>query len=411
MSTPALDGLRVLAVEQYGAGPYGSLHLADLGADVIKIEQPDGGDVGRSVPPYAEQGDSLFFETFNRNKRSITLDLRTPAGRAVFEDLVHVSDAVYSNLRGDVVEQMRLRYQDLADLNPRIVCCSLSGFGTTGPRRHQPAFDYMLQGLSGWMSLTGEPDGPPAKSGLSLVDYSAGLAAAAALLAGVLAARRDGTGRDCDVSLFDTAYSMLSYVATWQLTRGHPTRRQARSAHPSITPFQAFPTADGWLVAGGSKEKFWVRMARAIGRQDLLEDERFTGFRSRLEHRDELVKILDSVFETRTTEEWVGVLADAGVPCAPVNDVRAALEDPQVAARDLMVETDHPRFGTVRSIASPVRAGPARGDHRRAPRQGEHNQQVLRDLLHYPPSRIAELASQEPSGRDHGPPTTSETGP
>ena len=210
MTLPLAD-LRIIAVEQYGAGPYGSVHLADLGAEVIKIEDPrTGGDVGRYVPPFAEEEDSLFFETFNRNKRSLSLDVANPAGRSVLEDLVRRSDAVYSNLRGDIPERLRIRYADLKDVNPRIVCCSLSGFGLDGPRRGQPGYDYLVQGLAGWMSLTGEPGGPPTKSGLSLVDFSSGLAAALALIAGIHAARRDGVGMDCDISLFDVALSMLS---------------------------------------------------------------------------------------------------------------------------------------------------------------------------------------------------------
>ncbi|WP_143308921.1 CaiB/BaiF CoA transferase family protein, partial [Candidatus Entotheonella palauensis] len=200
-----LEDVRIIAVEQYGAGPFGTLHLADMGADVIKIEDPRAGDVGRYVPPFQEGEDSLFFETFNRNKRSLSLDMTTDAGRQVFEDLVRISDAVYSNLRGDVPARLRILYDDLKHLNPAIVCCSLSGFGMTGPRQKEPGYDYILQGLAGWMSLTGEPDGPPTKSGLSLVDYSGGFVAALSLMVGLHAARRDGTGMDCDVSLFDTA--------------------------------------------------------------------------------------------------------------------------------------------------------------------------------------------------------------
>jgi len=216
-----LEDVRIIAVEQYGAGPFGSVHLADLGADVIKIEDPRvGGDVGRYVPPYAEDEDSLFFETFNRNKRSISLDLTTPAGRSVFEELVKTADAVYSNLRGDVPAKIGITYDDLKHLNPAIVCCSLTGFGMTGPRSKEPGYDYILQGLAGWMDLTGEPDGPPTKSGLSLVDFSGGYVAALSLLAGLHAARRDGIGMDCDVSLYDTALSMLTYPATWHLNAG-----------------------------------------------------------------------------------------------------------------------------------------------------------------------------------------------
>ncbi len=240
-----LSGLRILALEQYGAAPFGSSHLADLGAEVIKIEDPSaGGDVGRKVPPYAEGDDSLFFETFNRGKKSIALDLATPAGRDCFERLVTVSDVVFYNLRGDVPEKLGLTYSHLAHLNKGIVCCSLSGFGMTGPRRAEPGYDYTLQALAGWMDVTGEPDGPPTKSGLSVVDFSAGYVAAISILAGVFAARRDGAGMDCDVSLYDTAIAMLTYPGVWHLNAGYEPQRARHSAHPSIIPFQVFETAD-----------------------------------------------------------------------------------------------------------------------------------------------------------------------
>jgi crotonobetainyl-CoA:carnitine CoA-transferase CaiB-like acyl-CoA transferase len=261
-----LQDVRIVAVEQYGAGPFGSLQLADLGAEVIKVEDArTGGDIGRYVPPFQEGEDSLFYESFNRNKKSISLDLTNGAAKEVLRDLVRVSDAVYSNLRGDIPERLGLCYEDLRDVNPRIVCCSLSGFGMTGPRRAEPAYDYILQGLCGWMSLTGEPDGPPAKSGLSLVDYSGGFVAALSMLAAIHAARRDGKGMDCDLSLFDVAISLLTYVGTWHLNRGFEPVRTAHSAHPSLVPFQNFQTSDGWIVVGCAKEKFWRRL---VGRVD-----------------------------------------------------------------------------------------------------------------------------------------------
>ncbi|WP_239163867.1 CaiB/BaiF CoA transferase family protein, partial [Actinoplanes lobatus] len=260
-----LEDIRIVAVEQYGAGPFGSVHLADLGADVIKIEEPGtGGDVGRYVPPYQHGEDSLFFETFNRGKRSLSLDLASPAGREVFEDLVRHSDAVYSNLRGDVPAKIGITYDQLKHINPSIVCCSLTGFGMTGPRAAQPGYDYILQGLAGWMELTGEPGGPPTKSGLSIVDYSGGFVAAIALLAGVHAARRDGHGMDCDLSLFDTAVGMLTYPAAWHLNAGFEPARTRYSAHPSLVPFQLFPSADGWVVVGCAKEKFWHRLVAVL---------------------------------------------------------------------------------------------------------------------------------------------------
>ncbi len=386
-----LADIRIVAVEQYGAGPFGSLHLADLGAEVIKIEDPSaGGDVGRYVPPYAEGEDSLFFETFNRGKRSLSLDLATPAGRDVFEDLVAYSDAVYSNLRGDVPAKMRLCYDDLKELNERIVCCSLSGFGMTGPRQRQPGYDYVLQGLAGWMELTGEPDGPPTKSGLSMVDYSGGFVAAIALLAGVHAARRDGVGMDCDLSLFDTAIGMLTYPATWHLNAGFTPARTRHSAHPSLVPFQVFEAADGWLVVGCAKEKFWQRLAGVL---QLEPDERFATFALRQQHRDELISLLESHFRRHPVAHWLGLLEPAGVPCGPVNDVPAALADPHTLQRGLIVETEHPRYGTVRQVASPVRVGEHPQTYRRAPRRNEDFDYVTRDLLGYTSEQIAEFTA------------------
>ncbi|HVS41558.1 MAG TPA: CoA transferase [Candidatus Dormibacteraeota bacterium] len=388
-----LADVRIVAIEQYGAGPYGSVHLADLGAEVIKIEDPStGGDVGRYVPPFAEDEDSLFFETFNRNKRSLSLDLSTSAGRSVLEDLVRRSDAVYSNLRGDIPERLRIRHADLRHVNPRIVCCSLSGFGMDGPRRRQPGYDYLIQGLAGWMSLTGEPGGPPTKSGLSVVDFSSGLAAALALIAGIHAARRDGVGLDCDISLFDVALSMLSYPATWHLTAGYRTERTRLSAHPSIVPFQNFRTRDGWIVVVCAKEKFWRRLVAALGRPDLASDERFADFSGRWANRSEVLEILEPLFAQETTEHLLALLTDAEVPCAPVNDISQALDDPQAQARGIVVETSHPRFGAVRQVASPLRVGDAHADgHRRAPLRNEDFGYVVGELLGYDGERVVAL--------------------
>jgi crotonobetainyl-CoA:carnitine CoA-transferase CaiB-like acyl-CoA transferase len=387
-----LEDVRIIAIEQYGAGPFGSLHLADLGADVIKIEDPaSGGDVGRYVVPNQSGEDSLFFEAFNRNKRSISLDLSTPGGRSVFEDLVRTSDAVYSNLRGDVPNKLGITYDDLKHLNPKIVCCSLSGFGMSGPRSAQPGYDYLLQGIAGWMDLTGEPTGPPAKSGLSVVDYSGGLVAAISLLSGLHAARRDGVGMDCDVSLFDTAISMLTYPAAWALNSDFVPQRTHHSAHPSIVPFQAFPSQDGWLVVACAKEKFWVRLADAIGQPELAVDAKFDSFASRRDNREELTDILEAVFRSDTTDAWIDKLTTAGVPCGPVNTVLGALSDPHTLARNMLVETDHPRFGAITQVATAARVGsipPARG---RAPARNEDGPEILRDLLEYPDTRVSEL--------------------
>ncbi len=387
-----LEDIRIIAVEQYGAGPWGSVHLADLGAEVIKIEDPrSNGDVGRYVPPYQEEEDSLFFESFNRNKRSISLDITSDRGRAVFQDLVRHADAVYSNLRGDVPAKLGLTYEQLKDVNPAIVCCSLSAYGMDGPRAKDPGYDYIIQGLAGWMELTGEPDGPPTKSGLSLVDFSGGFVAAIAILAGIHAARRDGVGMDCDLSLYDTAISLLNYPAAWYLNGGFQPQRTRHSAHPSLVPFQNFETATDWIVVGCAKEKFFHRLVEAIGQPELAEDPRFAHFAARTENRDELLALLEGLFREQPAEHWLELLTNAGVPCGPINDVAQAMEDPQTEARGMVVETDHPRFGTIRQVASPVRVGEAFDGHRRAPTRDEDGPAILRDLLGYGDADIAAL--------------------
>ena len=348
-----------------------------------------GGDIGRYVPPYHEGEDSLFFEVFNRNKRSISVNLSTREGRAVFEDLVRVSDVVFSNLRGDVPAKIGITYSDLKHLNPRILCCSLSGFGMTGPRASEPGYDYVLQGIAGWMDLTGEPSGPPTKSGLSLVDYSGGLIAAISILSGVHAARRDGAGMDCDVSLFDTALSMLTYPAVWTLNGDFVPGRTRHSAHPSLVPFQAFETEDGWVVVACPKEKFWQRLAGAIGHPELATAEQFATFSSRRTNADTLLPLLDAVFATQTSRYWLSELRAAGVPCGPVNTVAEALDDEQTEARGMIVETEHPRFGTVRQVRSAVRVGEDDTSYRRAPQRNEDAHYVLADLLGYDDERIA----------------------
>jgi crotonobetainyl-CoA:carnitine CoA-transferase CaiB-like acyl-CoA transferase len=385
-----LEDLRVLAIEQFGAGPWGTMHLADLGADVIKIEDPSvGGDVSRHVPP-GEDSSSLYFESFNRNKRSFALDLRHAQSRPVFEDLVAHSDAVFSNLRGDQPEKLRIRFDDLAPVNERIVCVSLSGFGTTGPRAADGAYDPTIQALAGWMSLTGGPDQPPTKSGLSLVDFSAGYVAAIALLGAVWKARRDGTGCDVDLSLHETALSLLTYMATWNATLGWKPMRLPDSAHQRLVPFQAFAAADGWIVVACAKETLWKRLCEAIERPDLAADARYAGFDGRDRNRDTLVPELQGVFGTRTAAEWEALLRANGIPCSPVKDVGQALADEQAEARGAVVEYEHPLLGQVRGVASALGASltvpPAS-----APLLGEHNAEILTGICGYSPDRVAEL--------------------
>ncbi|MBO9523688.1 MAG: CoA transferase [Nocardioidaceae bacterium] len=390
-----LSDLRIIAVEQYGAGPFGSLHLAELGADVIKVEDArTGGDIGRYVPPFAEGDDSLFFQSFNRNKRSVSLDLSVPAGMEILHRMVREADALTYNLRGDVPDKLGLRYDDLKHVNPALVVCSLSGYGMTGPRRAEPAYDYVVQGLSAWMALTGDPGGPPTKSGLSLVDYTGGLVAAISLLAGVHVARRDGVGGECDVSLFDTAMSMLSYPATWYLTRGHETPRKARSAHPSIVPFGAYETADGWLMLACVKPKFFERLTSVLGIPEVALDPRFSTIPARQANQAELDDLLARALLRHGTDHWVELLSAEGVPCGPVNGLGQAFDEAQTVSRELVIGTEHPKFGTVRHVRTGGRAWWPTPEPSRAPGLDEHRDQVLGEELGLSQREIADYAER-----------------
>jgi crotonobetainyl-CoA:carnitine CoA-transferase CaiB-like acyl-CoA transferase len=356
------------------------MQLADLGADVIKIEDPTvGGDVGRYVPPFQSGEHSLFFESFNRNKRSITLDLRLPEARPVFDRLVEQVDVVFSNLRGDLPDKLRIRYAHLRHINPQIVCVSLSGFGTSGPRSNQPAYDHTIQALAGWQSLTGEPDGPPVRSALPLVDFSAGYVAALAMVANVFAAREEGVGRDADLSLFETALAQLSYIGTWAASRSYEPVRRASSSHQSIVPFQTFLASDGWVVIACPKDALWRRLCAAIERPEMADDDRFRTFADRDQNRDVLLRLLSSIFATQTVREWRELLESAGVPVAGVNNVHEALVDEQTVARSMLVETDHPVLGRVRQVRSPFHTCGA-VDVGRAPFLGEHTDSLLDEL-------------------------------
>ena len=297
------------------------------------------------------------------------------------------ADAVFSNLRGDGAEKLGLTYAALGPVNPAIVCCSLSGFGNTGPRRDEGAYDHVVQGLAGWMSLTGGPDDPPMKSGLSLVDFAGGYVAALSIVAAVWRARREGVGGDCDLSLFETALALLTYQGTWVASRGYEPERLANSAHQSIVPFQGFETADGWLMLACAKEKFWVRLLEVLGRDDLARDPRFATFADRRANREVVVAELAAELRKQSTRHWVDALREAGVPAQAVNDVDVALADPQVAARDGIAEVEHPALGTVRHIASPLRVPGGPVPPTRGPFRGEHTDELLNEARDRAPRR------------------------
>jgi succinate--hydroxymethylglutarate CoA-transferase len=390
---PPLAGLRVIAVEVYGAGPFGSAHLADLGAEVIKIEPREGGDFSRAVGPYfLGEDDSHFFQSLNRNKKSLTLDLKHPRGQEVLRRLAATADGLIGNLRGDQPEKLGLTYQALSEANPRIVCAHLSAYGRDGARKAWPGYDYLMQGEAGYLSLTGEPDGPPARMGLSIVDYSTGTTCALALLAGILAARSRGRGRDIDVSLYDVAMHQLNYPAAWYLNEGLATGRAPRSAHPFIAPSQLYRTADGWIFVMAQTQRFWEMLCDALGRGDLKDRPEFRDFAARREHRDELTRVLDDEFRKKGTRDWLQELSGA-IPCGPVFDLPQALDNPYFLERGGVQVFDHPQRPGFKLVASPFRLGeplPARP----APKLGQHTEQLLEELG-FAGAEIAQLKAQK----------------
>ena len=369
-----LAGVRVLAVEQYGAGPYGSMLMADLGADVIKIEQPGAGDTSRAVGPFLlGEGDSEFFQTFNKGKRSVAIDLKSDSGRDALHRLARGADAVMNNLRGDQPDRLGLDYATLGAVNPRLVCAHLSAYGRGTSRAAWPGYDYIVQAEAGYLSLTGEPDGPPSRFGLSMVDYISGAVLAFAVTAAILGARATGRGCDVDTSLFEVALQQLSYPATWLLNEGYVTTRLPRGAHPSVVPSQVVRTADGWAMLMCQSDKFWTLFCECAGRTDLSGRPEYATMRSRFENRAALLPEVEALLAARPTAQWQALLAGA-VPFAAVQDLPGALAQEFVAEIGMTERVDHPaRPGGLAVMASPLRIDGVRPAGSRGPRLGEHD--------------------------------------
>jgi len=351
-----LEGVRILAIEQFGAGPYGSLFLADLGAEVIKIENPaTNGDAARNGGPFPlGENDSLYFQSWNTNKKSVTLDLKSADGRRAFEKLVATADAVFENMRGDQAAKLGLDYPTLSKINPRIVCAHISAYGRVGERAKRPGYDFLMQAEAGLMSLTGDPSNPPARSGPSLIDFMSGITCDVGLLACLLRAQKTGIGCDVDTSLFEVAVHQLSYSATWYLNAGHEVNRLPRSSHFSTTPSQTYRAADGWIFVMCMTQRFWELLIEAIGMPELADDPRFATMAARGENRDALTEILDAKFETRTMAQWVDRLGSI-VPIGPVYDIKQALENPFLEEIEMVQNVPHPAQTDMRLLANPLR--------------------------------------------------------
>jgi crotonobetainyl-CoA:carnitine CoA-transferase CaiB-like acyl-CoA transferase len=373
-----LEGMRVLAFEQFGAGPYGSMLLADLGAEVIKIENAaTGGDAARHVGPHMlANGDSQYFQTWNMNKKSVTLDIKTAEGRAGFEQLVKTADAVMNNLRGDQPGKLGLDHASLKHLNPRIVCLHISAYGRDNERKTWPGYDFLMQAEAGVMGLTGEPDGPPTRVGASMVDYMTGAIGATGLLACILRAHKTGIGCDVDTCLFDVAMHQLAYSAIWYLNERQVSRRQPRSAHLSLAPAQTFPTADGWIFTMCMTDKFWSNLVHALGRPDLKAEPRFATQALRRQNRDALTEVLDQELRKRPTREWIRAFAGL-LPVAPVFEMDEALdaEFPRQTGMVRNVPTaDRPDF---RVLGNPLKIDGKRPEQVAAPALGADNDALL----------------------------------
>jgi len=388
-----LDGIRVLDLSRMLAGPYGSMLLADLGAEVIKIEEPGGGDPMRVMgPPFlGPDRESAYFLSINRNKKSVALDLERPEGQTVFHDLCRTADVVWENFRPGVMARLGCAPETLRRINPRLVVCSISAFGQDGPYREWPAFDLALQAMGGGMSLTGEAGRPPARMGLPMGDLAGGMFGALAVTSALFRRERTGEGAHFDLSLLDGQVSLLTYIAQYFWADGRVPGRVG-SGHASVVPYQAFPTRDGHVVVAVFAEKFWAGFCRAIERPDLAADPRFDSNPKRVERRGELVPILEAVFPARETADWLDRLQREGVPVAPINSVDQVVTDPQVLLRQMVVDLDHPKLGTLRTLGTPIKAvGEPSFRPLPPPGLGEHTETVLRRLLGYAPERIDAL--------------------
>ncbi len=376
-----LAGLRVIAIEQYGAGPYGSMYLADLGAEVIKIENPaTSGDVARATGPYhLGDTDSLFFQFFNQNKSSLALDMKSAKGREIFERLVQTADVVLNNLRGDQPTKLAITYTDLKQINPRIVCAHLSAYGRGNDRETWPGYDYLMQAEAGFLHLTGEPDGPPTRFGLSVVDFLTGLVASVGILSSVWGAARSGLGRDVDVSLFDVAMHQLSYPGIYYLNEEAVTSRVEHSGHPSVVPCQLYPTADGSIFLMIMSGPFWEKMTTRIGDDRLFDDEKYGTLDRRQRNKAELNALLDAIFAERRSDEWVTLLGGA-VPIAPVHRLDAALENAFVRNRGGVQTYRHREKGEIATISNPILLDGERLAATGAPQLGRDTGRLLAEL-------------------------------
>jgi crotonobetainyl-CoA:carnitine CoA-transferase CaiB-like acyl-CoA transferase len=372
-----LEGVRILTLESFGAAPYGTMFLADLGAEVIKVENGSvGGDASRAVGPHMlGEGDSQYFQTFNMNKRSVALDLGDPSDRADFLKLVASADALVNNLRGDLPAKLGIDYASLRETNPAIVCLHISAYGRNNSRTSWPGYDFLAQAEAGLMSMTGEPDGPPCRIGLSMIDYMSGMTGMVGLLSCLMRARQTGQGCDVDTNLFDVATHQHGYTATWFLNEGDVPKRLPRGSHPSLVPVQTVKTADGWIFLMCMKDKFFDALAERIGHPELVDDPRFSTQSARRTNREAMTSVLDEAMSTKSTREWLAAFAGE-IPAAPIYDVAEAFSNAFMDETDMVSTIEHPVNGAMRVLANPLRIDGERPEKRPCPPLGADNERL-----------------------------------
>ncbi|HWR44716.1 CaiB/BaiF CoA-transferase family protein [Sporomusa sp.] len=390
----ALQELVVLYLTRVLAGPYASMMLADFGANVIKIETPDGGDDSRAFGPFAGT-ESIYFMSLNRNKRSMTLNLKSAEGKQLFMDMVKTADIVLENYRPGTMEKLGLGYETLQEINQGIIYAACSGFGHTGPYSSKPAYDVIVQGMGGVMSITGQEDGEPTRVGASIGDINAGLFTVIGILTALHHRTQTGKGQKVDVGMLDCQVAILENAIARYLASGK-VPAPLGNRHPSITPFEPFKARDGYVIIAVGNDKLWEKFCNLIGRPELIDDERFATNPGRTENQRQLKVILDTVFPAKSVDEWLATLEGEGIPCGPLNTVDKVIEDPQIKAREMIVETVHSVAGAVKMAGVPIKLSLTPGAvEKPAPLLGQHTQEILQDMLGLTSEQIAEMKSKK----------------
>jgi crotonobetainyl-CoA:carnitine CoA-transferase CaiB-like acyl-CoA transferase len=390
-----LSGIRVLDLSRVLAGPYCSMILGDLGADVIKVERPGVGDETRHWgPPFAAPGESAYFLCVNRNKRSITVDMKKPEGIGIIKSLAQKSDVFLENFTPGTTEGLGVGYEAIREINPGIIYCSITGFGPDGPYRNRAGYDLAVSALGGLMGITGEPDGPPVKVGVAITDVTTGISAQGAICAALYAREKTGRGQRIDLSLLETQVSALVNIASSYLVSGEIPRRWG-TAHETIVPYQGFETKDKYVIVAVGNDQLWIKFCKVLGRPELAQDPRFKTNPLRVQNRKECIGILAPIMKTRNRDEWVELLNREAIPCAPINTMDEVFSNPQVLHRKMLAEIEHPTAGKIKLAGIPVKYSEAEASIRRPPPLlGQHTAEILSEVLEYDAARIEKLKAE-----------------